>query len=117
LTPDSPLPQGLELLLLDLEQGSSIEINPAGRSLVNCQLLSLGPDRPYRLKLVAGTAEYVAGTQAAWIQIPAQVVLDQNAPNPWREATRIRFGLPRADRVRLEVYNVAGQRVATLANE
>ncbi|HET9327599.1 MAG TPA: M43 family zinc metalloprotease [Candidatus Eisenbacteria bacterium] len=35
-------------------------------------------------------------------------------PNPFRLATAVRFTLPRADRVQLQVFNVAGQRVRSL---
>jgi type IX secretion system substrate protein len=35
-------------------------------------------------------------------------------PNPFRSETAIRFNVPRAERVRLEIYNVAGQLVRTL---
>jgi flagellar hook assembly protein FlgD len=43
---------------------------------------------------------------------PPRVVLDTNAPNPFQAATRIRFGLPRAETVSLEIYSALGQRVA-----
>jgi hypothetical protein len=35
-------------------------------------------------------------------------------PNPFRQATAVRFSLPHSERVRLEVFNVAGQRVRSL---
>jgi len=41
----------------------------------------------------------------------------RNAPNPFNPATEIRFELPRASHVRLDVYDVAGRRVATLLDE
>ena len=40
--------------------------------------------------------------------------MDHGAPNPFSAATRIRFGLPRAAQVSMEVYSVLGERVATL---
>ncbi len=43
-------------------------------------------------------------------------VLEQNRPNPFDGSTEIRFTLPRAARVSLEVYDVMGHRVATLAS-
>jgi hypothetical protein len=48
--------------------------------------------------------------------IPARFSLEQNQPNPFRGNTEIRFALPRAGQVELGLYNVAGQRVSTLAS-
>jgi hypothetical protein len=42
--------------------------------------------------------------------------LAQNMPNPFNPKTTIAFNLPQAADVRLEVYDVAGRRVATLIN-
>jgi hypothetical protein len=49
--------------------------------------------------------------------VPAQYVLDQNYPNPFNPVTHIRFGLPRAGKVRITVYNVLGQKVAVLTDK
>jgi flagellar hook assembly protein FlgD len=43
--------------------------------------------------------------------------LEQNYPNPFNPQTTIAFSLKQRGRVRVDVYNVAGQLVKTLLNE
>jgi hypothetical protein len=49
-------------------------------------------------------------------RLPTAVKLAQNYPNPFNPATTIRFELPVDQRVRLEIFNLRGQRVATLVD-
>ena len=48
--------------------------------------------------------------------IPDAFLLQQNYPNPFNAQTSIRFNLPVDSKVRLEVYNVVGQRIVTLVD-
>lgn len=47
---------------------------------------------------------------------PGMAALYQNRPNPFRSATALSYQLPAKQRVRVSVYNVAGQRVRTLVD-
>jgi len=52
---------------------------------------------------------------AEWpAEIPAGYRLSQNYPNPFNPATTIEFILPRAGFVTLEIYNMLGEKAATL---
>ncbi len=49
--------------------------------------------------------------------VPVEYSLWQNYPNPFNPITNIRFQIPRAGKVTLEVYNLLGQRIRALVNE
>lgn len=49
-------------------------------------------------------------------ELPAAFALHQNEPNPFYGTTSIRFDLPQASYVRLEVFDLLGRRVAMLAD-
>ena len=49
--------------------------------------------------------------------LPESFVLKQNYPNPFNPITSIEFQIDQNEQVMLEIYNVMGQKVATLVNE
>lgn len=48
--------------------------------------------------------------------IPDKFVVYQNYPNPFNPSTKIKFGLPEDAQVTIEIFNVVGEKVATLVN-
>ncbi len=49
--------------------------------------------------------------------LPSDYSLSQNHPNPFNPSTEIRFSIPRVAEVTLEIFNIIGQKVNTLADK
>jgi hypothetical protein len=49
--------------------------------------------------------------------LPDEYILYQNYPNPFNPATTIRFGLPEKSNVHLEIFDILGRQVVTLADK
>jgi hypothetical protein len=64
------------------------------------------------VRQVAVTVRVMQGSP----QPPRQFQLAQCFPNPFSRSTSIRFGMPVAARATLAIYDVTGQRVATLVD-
>lgn len=49
--------------------------------------------------------------------LPQEFALRQNYPNPFNPTTVIRFALPENGRVKIEIFNVLGQKITTLVDQ
>ena len=56
-------------------------------------------------------------TSAEMVETPIAYQLNQNYPNPFNPVTQISFSMPETAHVTIEIFNVTGQRIATLINE
>ncbi|AFH49196.1 Hypothetical protein IALB_1488 [Ignavibacterium album JCM 16511] len=72
----------------------------------------------YRLKQMDfdGKYEYSSEIEVD-VHPPLQFTLEQNYPNPFNPSTKIKFGLAENTSVKIAVYNLLGELVATLVND
>lgn len=91
-----------KLILVDTTSGGGTLVGTIGFPSVN----SVAIDGPVILGL--GDEPVTA--------IPRDFELHQNYPNPFNPTTLVRYDLPNDASVKLEIYNMLGQRVKTLLN-
>ena len=95
-----------------------------GSGVSNSQLDYSFSDRPtggsifyYRLKQIDFDGGFKYSDEIETTLVPSQVTLYQNYPNPFNPSTKIKFTIPAAAKVKLDLFNILGERVIALLDE
>lgn len=96
-------------------EGHGNSNSPKDYSYTDKDLYAGGSKFQYRLKQVDndGTFEYSDIVEVE--VVPSQYELSQNYPNPFNPSTTIRFSLPKQTQLKLNIYNMLGELVETIA--
>lgn len=70
----------------------------------------------YRLKQIDNDGTFAYSDEVEVELIPDKFELYQNYPNPFNPSTNIKFSLPAASLVRIDIYNIIGEHIRTLVN-
>ncbi len=107
------VPTGFVVWLVDEAAGTVHDL----RQDQHYAVASQGPDAPVRMRLVIGTEAYAQHASGFDGTTPTAFHLAPNYPNPFQSVATIQYALPSAEHVLIEVFDVAGRRVATLVDE
>ena len=75
---------------------------------------AVSPGNRYAYRLGLGLPGYEELTDETWVQVPGiELALLGASPNPASESFHVAFTLPNSDAARIDVFDVAGRRVAS----
>jgi len=93
------------------------EISPVSAKYVKLQVLAPQTGPVHLGEFEVFLTPSTTNNESQFATLPREFGLDQNYPNPFNPTTSIRFQLPRACMVRLEIINLLGESIRTLVNE
>ncbi|OGU30153.1 MAG: hypothetical protein A2057_05600 [Ignavibacteria bacterium GWA2_35_9] len=79
--------------------------------------LTGGSKFAYRLKQVDNDGTFTYSDEVEVAVVPDKYELYQNYPNPFNPVTNIKFSLPEATKVRIDIFNIIGEKVKTLIEQ
>jgi photosystem II stability/assembly factor-like uncharacterized protein len=107
----SEIPNNFKIFLLDIVKERAYDITETMTYSTNFG------KKEYRrnFRLLIGTEEFIGSKTDGIPLIPIEYALFQNYPNPFNPKTTIRFSLAHSGQTSLEVFNLLGQKVKTVA--
>ena len=96
-------------------EGNGNSNSPKNYIFTDKDLFTGGSKFEYRLKQIDNDGAFEYSDIVEVTVMPTQYELSQNFPNPFNPSTTIRFSLPTETRLKINIYNMLGQLVETLA--
>ena len=106
-------PAGTECYLADLTRQISVNIGNDD----NYSFIPETGEQTREFRIIVGSNDYAKQVLGRTFSVPVATVLGQNLPNPFSGRTSISYELAAEGKVRIAVYNVAGQLVRNLLDE
>lgn len=107
-------------LTIEVEGTELLELNNALEAIDGAYYWRVRGINPTKEGEWSDVREFTTGTSSVsnetLTDMPMKYELFQNYPNPFNPSTQIKFALPEASVVRVEVYNSLGQQVAVLTD-
>jgi hypothetical protein len=111
----TPLADGVTCYLNDVLNDTSYQVTKSSLTTFGVELPAWGLATFVLADTVINLVTSVA--VSADPALPERFALLQNYPNPFNPSTTISFGLAKRSEVKLEIYNVIGQKVRTFVSE
>ena len=97
-------------------EGHGNSNSPKEYSYSDKDLFAGGSKFQYRLKQVDTDGQFEYSDVVEVEILPTKFELSQNYPNPFNPSTTIQFSLPKETQLKINVYNMIGELVRTIAD-